>query len=207
MDGSMRNDYDLEFELDGICQDFYDIVASPPKLSTEHYLPGQASWEVPKLTGYKTQRPCRVEYYFQTNKEELLALRWTAPDPLCVSTQASDIFLYLSKVFLLEASWVEFRLTKVNFITGETIGEHLFFLPQVETIMGNIHRPSIQIVFIAKNRPPAAFGALDTVSASYSIHNTMYRPATLCVLGFGMTISDLEAASLSKRRVLCVKLP
>ena len=47
----------------------------------------------------------------------------------------------MSAFFLTEEiHWVEVRLARLDQITGDMIGEHLFFLPRVETIMGNLRR-------------------------------------------------------------------
>ncbi|CAG7975626.1 unnamed protein product [Penicillium salamii] len=58
-----------------------------------------------------------------------------------MSTQASDLFLYMSAfTFPNELHWVEFRLVHFDRKSGESAGEHLFFLPQVETATWNLRR-------------------------------------------------------------------
>jgi hypothetical protein len=70
-------------------------------------------------------------------------------DPLAVSTQPEDIFLHLSAFCLSEQiRWVEFRLTSLDQVTGDMIGEHLFFLPRMETVMGNLRRVRGQMLDI-----------------------------------------------------------
>ena len=58
-----------------------------------------------------------------------------------MSTQASDLFLYMSAfTFPNELHWVEFRLVRFDRKSGESTGEHLFFLPRVETATWNLRR-------------------------------------------------------------------
>jgi hypothetical protein len=41
-------------------------------------------------------------------------------------------------LFPKEAHWIEFRFVRFDPVSGETIGEDLFFLPRVETTLGKI---------------------------------------------------------------------
>ena len=60
----------------------------------------------------------------------LSGFKWTGPDPLSISTQANDIFLHTSALlFPKEVRWIEFRFVRFDRVSGETIGEDLFFLP------------------------------------------------------------------------------
>jgi hypothetical protein len=82
-----------------------------------------------------------VKCFFHPNREDPSGFEWTGPDPLSALTQSEDIFLFMSAFFLAEEIyWVEFRLARLDQITGDMIGEHLFFLPRVESVMGNLRR-------------------------------------------------------------------
>jgi phage tail protein X len=64
-----------------------------------------------------------------------------------MSTQASDLFLYMSALaFPKEVHWVEFRLVRFDRKSSESIGEHLFFLPRVETATWNLRRVRGQLL-------------------------------------------------------------
>jgi hypothetical protein len=55
----------------------------------------------------------------------------------------------MSAIFLAEEIlWVEDRLARLDQVTGGMIGEHLFFLPRVESAMGNLCRTRQQILII-----------------------------------------------------------
>lgn len=106
--------------------------------------------------------------------------KWTGPDSLSIYTR-TDIFLYMS-AFLLseEVHWVEFRLARLDQITGEAVGEHQFLLPRVETVMENLRQVRRQIPDII---PRHAVGALGpsfwfclwarTEPMLYSRHSTL----------------------------------
>jgi hypothetical protein len=90
-----------------------------------------------------------VDCVFYPNYESQQSFPWTGPNPLSPSTQAEDIFVYLS-FFLLseEVYWAEFRLSRFDCLFDELIGEHLFFLPRIETAMGNLSRVREQVLNI-----------------------------------------------------------
>ncbi|CRL31280.1 Cyclin-like F-box [Penicillium camemberti] len=71
---------------------------------------------------------------------------WTGPDPLSPDTCADDMFLYVSAFFILErVDWIELRLSKLSMATKEVVEEYPFFLPRVESILGNLPRARGQI--------------------------------------------------------------
>jgi hypothetical protein len=93
--------------------------------------------------------PLSVECFFHCNHEDQSGFKWTGPHPLSISTLTDDLFLYISAFFPSdEVYWVEFRLARLDQSTSETVGEHLFFLPRVETTMGNLHRMREQMLDI-----------------------------------------------------------
>jgi hypothetical protein len=49
-------------------------------------------------------------------------------------------------LFPAEVHWIEFRLVRFDRIFGDSIGEHLFFLPRVETALGNLRRARGQLL-------------------------------------------------------------
>ena len=56
-----------------------------------------------------------LEWLFHPTYDKLSAFKWTGPDPLSMSTQASDIFLHMSAfAFPKEVHSVEFRLGDVT---------------------------------------------------------------------------------------------
>jgi hypothetical protein len=81
---------------------------------------------------------------------------------------------------------VELRLARFYHLTGETVGEHLFFLPRIETAMGNLRRVRGQILDIISL---ATVGAIPrsfrlslwprTEHLLYSGHSTLSPLATL----------------------------
>lgn len=98
---------------------------------------------------YEVQRPLLVECFFHPDHESQSGFKWTGPDPLAISTVADDLFLYMSAFYLsIDVYWVEFRLARFDLATSETVGEHMFFLPRVETTMGNLCRVRGQMLDI-----------------------------------------------------------
>jgi hypothetical protein len=136
--------------------------------------------------------PLLVECFFHPNQENQSAFKWTGPDPLSISTLADDIFLYMSAFFLCdEVYWVEFRLARFDQLTSETVGEHLFFLPRVETIMGNLHRVREQILEIISRAAVGATASCFQLSLwprteplPYSGHSTLAPLATLPMMPY-----------------------
>jgi hypothetical protein len=136
---------------------------------------------------HKAQEPLSVECFFHCNYEDQWGFKWTGPHPLSISTLADDLFLYMSAFFLCdEVCWVEFRLARFDQSTGETVGEHLFFLPRAETMIGNLYRVREQMLNIISR---AAFEATApcfrlslwprTEPLSFSDHSTLFPIATL----------------------------
>jgi hypothetical protein len=136
---------------------------------------------------HEVQVPLSVECFFYCNHEDQSGLKWTGPHPLSTSTLADDLFLYISAFFPSdEVYWVEFRLARLDQSTSETVGEHLFFLPRVETTMGNLHRMREQMLDIVSR---AAFETTApcfrlslwprTESLPYTGHSTLSPLATL----------------------------
>jgi hypothetical protein len=96
---------------------------------------------VAKTPECETQESSLIEYLFYPNLDSLSGFKWTGPDPLSNSTRASDIFLYMSALlFPKEVHWIGFRFVRFGRVSGETIGEDLFFLTRVETALGNLCR-------------------------------------------------------------------
>ncbi|KAJ5128053.1 hypothetical protein N7448_008832 [Penicillium atrosanguineum] len=140
---------DFDLELHAIRRESSGIPTSPPCLTTDRASSGLASLNLAESAGYEEQGPSLVKYFFHPNREDPSGFEWTGPDPLSVSTQSEDLFLFISKIFLTEEiHWVEFRLARLDRITGDMIGEHRFFLPRVETVMGNLCRTRQQILII-----------------------------------------------------------
>jgi hypothetical protein len=185
-----RLDNDFDLNIHEIRRESYSIPASAPSLSANNddvrldFPIGAESGE-PEVQG-----PLSVECFFHSNYEDQSGFKWTGPDPLSIFTLADDLFLYMSAFFLLEeVYWVEFRLARFDQSTGETVGEHIFFLPRIETTMGNLHRMREQMLDIISR---TAFGATAPCfrlslwprmePLPYSGHSTLSPLATLPVM-------------------------
>ncbi|CAG8147735.1 unnamed protein product, partial [Penicillium nalgiovense] len=71
---------------------------------------------------YETQPSSLIECLFYTNLDSLSSFKWT------------DVY------------WIEIRFVRFDRASGETIGEDLFFLPRVETALGNLSRIRRQLL-------------------------------------------------------------
>ncbi|CAG7960604.1 unnamed protein product [Penicillium salamii] len=136
---------------------------------------------------HEAQGPLSVECFFHSNYEDQSGFKWTGPHPLSISTLTDDLFLYISAFFPSEeVYWIEFRLARVDQSTGETVAEHLLFLPRIETKMGNLHRMREQMQDMVSQ---TGFGATALCSRlslrprmeplPYSGHSTLSPLATL----------------------------
>ena len=136
---------------------------------------------------HEAQGSLSVECFFHRNYEDQSGFKWTGLHPLSISTLPDDLFLYVSAYFPFEeVYWIEFRLARVDQSTGETVGEHIFFLPRIETMMGNLHRMREQMLDMVSQ---AAFGATSPSfrlslwprmePLPYSGHSTLSPLATL----------------------------
>jgi hypothetical protein len=82
-----------------------------------------------------------VEYLHDSGVESNCCFHWAGPDPLCPTTCSDDIFLYLSDFYLSEhVHWVEFRLSKVHLVTDDVLEQYRFFLPRIESVLGNLRQ-------------------------------------------------------------------
>ncbi|CAG8142544.1 unnamed protein product [Penicillium nalgiovense] len=140
-------DYDLDLDLHAIWHESSGIPTPPPCLSTDPNGLWQDSFGKDDPAEYETQEPSLIECLFYPIPDSLSGFKWTGPDPLTNSTRANDIFLHMSALlFPKEVHWIEFRFVRFDRISGETIGEDLFFLPRVETAMGNLYRIRRQLL-------------------------------------------------------------
>ncbi|CAG8875842.1 unnamed protein product [Penicillium salamii] len=140
-------DCDLDLDLHAIWQECPGIPTPPPCLATESDNSRQILSDTGEPTGYETSGSSLIEFLFHPTYDKLSAFKWTGPDPLSLSTQASDLFLYMSSfAFPKEVHWVEFRLVRFDRKSGESTGEHLFFLPRVETATWNLRRLREQLL-------------------------------------------------------------
>ncbi|CAG7965658.1 unnamed protein product [Penicillium salamii] len=142
-----NNDYDLDLDLHAIWHESSGIPTPPPCLATD---PNDL-WQdfLGKVDPARCETPgsSLIECLFYPNIDSLSGFKWTGPDPLSTSTQASDIFLHMSALlFPKDVHWIEFRFVQFDRTSGETIGEDLFFLPRVETALGNLCRVRRQLL-------------------------------------------------------------
>ncbi|CAG8150935.1 unnamed protein product [Penicillium salamii] len=134
-------DCDLDLDLHAIWQESSGIPTPPPCLATDFEHPRQILSDESEPAGYETSGSPLIECFFHLTYDKLSAFKWTGPDPLSMSTQASELFLYMSAfVFPNEVHWVDFRLVRFDRKSGESTGEHLFFLPRIETATWNLRR-------------------------------------------------------------------
>jgi hypothetical protein len=119
----------------------------PPCLAANHHsLRLVQPNSMPKHARYGAGRPAFIECLFYPSYESRCSFSWTGPDPLSPDTCADDIFLYVSAFFLFErVDWIEIRLSKLSIGNKEVVEEYPFFLPRVESMLGNLPRTRGQI--------------------------------------------------------------
>ena len=106
---------DLDFDLHAIWQDSSDMPMPPPCLATDPGKARQISVDEGEPAGYETQGSSVIECFLHPTHDKLSAFKWTGPDPLSMSTQASDLFLHRSALtFPKEVFWIEFRLVRLT---------------------------------------------------------------------------------------------
>jgi hypothetical protein len=134
-------DRDWDLDLHTIWQDSSGIPTPPPCRATDSNNSRQILSDAVEPAGYETSGSSLIEFIFHPTYDKLSAFKWTGPDPLSMSTQASELFLYMSAfAFPNEVHWVEFRLARFDRKSSESTGEHLFFLPRVETATWNLRQ-------------------------------------------------------------------
>jgi hypothetical protein len=129
-------DFDLDTDLHAFWQEYSGIPTPPPCLATDCEYPRQILHEV-EPAGKEASGSSLIECLFQPTYNKLSAFKWTGPDHLSMSTQASKLFLYMSAfAFPNEVHWVEFRLARFARKSGESTGERLFILPRLRRPRG-----------------------------------------------------------------------
>jgi hypothetical protein len=152
-----RLDSGFNLNIHEIRRESCSIPARAPSLSANNDDVGLDFPNLAEPGAHEAQGPLSVECFFHCNHEDQSGFKWTGPHPLSISTIADDLFLYVSAFFPSEeVYWLEFRLAQFDQSNGETVGEYLFFLPRVETTMGNLHRMREQMLDIISR---AAFEA------------------------------------------------
>ncbi|CAG8140906.1 unnamed protein product [Penicillium nalgiovense] len=183
-----HNELEHDFDLDvyAIWRESSCIPTPAPSLAADYDV-WLGFFNVAEPAAYEAQGHHLVECFFHPNQENQSGFKWTGPDPLSFSTLADDLFLYLSTFFLAEEVYrVEFRLARFDQLTGERVGEHMFFLPRVETIMGNLRRVRGQILDIISRAAVGAMAPCFRLSQlprleqlPYSSHSTLSPLAVL----------------------------
>ncbi|CAI7620915.1 unnamed protein product [Penicillium pancosmium] len=151
-------DFVSDDDIHAAWQESSNVPAVPPCLATDRRGLKQTSFNLSGVSSSEVYGLSLVDCVFYPNHETQQSFPWTGPDPLSPSTKAEDIFVYFS-AFLLseEVYWVEFRLSRFDSLSDELIGEHLFFLPRIETAMGNLSRVRKQILdIISQRRQPVS---------------------------------------------------
>ena len=195
-----RLDNHFDLSIHEIRREPSPISAPVPSLSADNEDAGLYFPNVAEPRAHEAQGSLSVECFFHRNYEDQSGFRWTGPHPLSISTLPDDLFLYVSAYFPSdEVYWVEFRLARVDQSTDETAGEHLFFLPRIETTWGTCtgcasrcwtwspklfwsHIPMFPIVFVAANGASVVFRSLDPFPASNTTHDAISRSIILCNL-------------------------
>ena len=132
-------DCDLDLDFHAIWQECSGVPTPPPCLATESEYPRQILSGAGEPAGYEISGSSLIECLFHPTYDKLSAFKRMGPDPLSKYTQASDWFLHMSAfAFPNEVHWVEFRPVRFDRKSGEVTGEHLFFLPRVETATWNL---------------------------------------------------------------------
>jgi hypothetical protein len=140
-------DCDLDLDLHAIWQESSGIPTPPPCLATDFEHSRRILSEEIEPSRYETQGSSVIECFLHPAYDKLSAFKWTGPDPLSLSTQASELFLYMSAfAFPNEVRWVEFRLARFDRKTGERRGQRLCILPRIETALGNLCRVREQLL-------------------------------------------------------------
>jgi hypothetical protein len=140
-------DCDLDLDLHAIWQDASGIPMPPPCLATDSSKARQIFSDAGEPAGYETQGSSVIECFLHPTYDKLPAFKWMGPDPLSMSTQASDMFFYMSAfAFPIEVHGIELQLLRFDWKSGERIGEHLFILPRTETAPGNLCRVRGQLL-------------------------------------------------------------
>lgn len=160
-----RRDGDLDLDLHDIWRESAAVPAVPPCLGTDSQDPAE---KPPNLPACHSCKPCHIEYFFRTHASDRFPFEWLGPDPLSPATRADELFFtVLASCLPRSVSFLEFRLVRVDPATEETIAENLFFLPRVETVMGNLRRLQVQMLEII-HRP--------TVGTNVPFFRLLLRP-------------------------------
>ncbi|KAJ5365257.1 hypothetical protein N7517_008143 [Penicillium concentricum] len=145
--GTLQNNFDLDLDLESIWRESPNIPTSPPCLAANRStLSSIQPISISQYAKNEAERPHAIECIFYPNHDSECAFRWTGPDLLSPDTCADDIFLYVSAFFLFErVHWIEIRLSKLSTGHEEVVEEYPFFLPRVESMLGNLRRARGQI--------------------------------------------------------------
>lgn len=140
-------DLDLDLDLEQLWEDLSDVPSSPALFASDYdHLFPMEPLDAPLYGTQKLFTPSPIEYIFYPSHDSPHGCGWTGPDPLSPHTSADDIFLFMSAFLLFEQiQWVEFRFCRLITRTGEIVEEYPFFLPRVESILGNLARVRGQI--------------------------------------------------------------
>lgn len=137
----------FDIDLESLWAEFDDIPSAPPSIGSDNdshdtILPyNRQAFYAPTIA-----TSTRVECFFEAGTSAGRYSFWTGPDLLCPHTCADDLFLYISTFLLLDDfQWLEFRLSKLHAATGEVLAQYLFFLPRIESLLGNLRRTREQI--------------------------------------------------------------
>ena len=80
-----------------------------------------------------------IEHYFSPDDTARCFFNWIGPDLLSPVTHADAVFLHLSFFQPSDlVDWIDIRLSVLNSSTQELMAEYPFFLPQIETPLGNL---------------------------------------------------------------------
>ncbi|KAI3182847.1 hypothetical protein DTO027I6_10109 [Penicillium roqueforti] len=101
-------------DLHAIWHESSSIPTPPPCPGSDPDDPRQVLNKV-DLAEDEGQGPSVIECLFYPDLDSLSGFKWTGPDPLSISTQSSDIFLYMSALpFPTEVHWIEFRFARFD---------------------------------------------------------------------------------------------
>ncbi|KAJ5111809.1 hypothetical protein NUU61_001439 [Penicillium alfredii] len=157
MEPPSRNDPLLDFDLEDFWSTFPDTPTVPPilaasndsvrydNISYDRFFPTQPCHLPTHSNPADEERPM-IEHYFSPDDTKRCFFNWIGPDLLSPLTHTDDIFLHLSSFQPSDpVDWIDVRLSILNSGTEELVAEYPFFLPRIETMLGNLPRIREQI--------------------------------------------------------------
>ncbi|KAJ6003792.1 hypothetical protein N7540_011197 [Penicillium herquei] len=177
------NEDDFDLDLHQIWKES-DLPAPPPCLAMDADESKPESPHPGNTTAHHTRDPT-VECLFYSSTESNHAFRWMGPSPLLSSTDSEAMFHYLSDFLSEKVHWLEVRLAQLDPFTRGVVGEHLFFIPRIETAAWKFEHIRKEIVGIVYESgcamplpliPVAAHRAVPVLRMVHSVPPWLHYP-------------------------------